>query len=97
MRSFEVAQGWAARIGAGVLGSALSAVVFTIAVIRLYPDARGLNRLYAGVFLGVAAWIAMIFWCLLATNGASAWRRALTVAGCAGAALAFDAWLAHAG
>lgn len=90
-------QGWAGRISAGVLGSALSAVVFAIAVIRWYPDARGLNRLYAGVFLGTAAWIAMIFWCLLADNGASAWRRVLAVAGCAGMALAFDVWRVHAG
>lgn len=90
-------QNWAGRIGAGVLGSALSAVAIAVTVIRWYPDARGLNRLYAGIFLGVAVWVVMIFWCLMAANGASAWRRALTVSGCAGAALAFDAWRAHAG
>lgn len=87
-----VHQGWGGRISAGVVGSAVSALVFAVAVIRWYPDARGLNRLYAGIFLGVAAWIVTIFWCLLAVNGASAWRRALAIAGCAVAALAFDAW-----
>lgn len=90
-------QGWAGRISAGVLGSVLSAVAIAVAVIRWYPDSRGLSRLYAGIFLGVSAWIAMIFWCLLAANGASAWRRALMVMGGAGVALVFDAWRTHAG
>lgn len=81
---------WAGRIGAAVLGAATAATALAVAVIRWYPDARGLNRLYAGIFLGVAAWIVMIFYCLLAVDGRSAWRRVLAATALAGAAIALD-------
>lgn len=69
----------------------MTAILLAIAVIRWYPDARGLNRLYAGIFLGVTAWIVMIFCCLFAADGRSAWRRVLAAMALAGAAIALDA------
>jgi len=84
-------QGWFGRISAAVLGGAAAASVIAVAIIVWYPDPRGLNRLYAGIFLGVGAWIALLFGCLFASSGASAWRRAGIAA-----AVAALAWLLQA-
>lgn len=84
-------RGWLGRISASILGAAAAAGAIAAAVIVWYPDARGLNRLYAGVFLGVGAWIALLFWCLFAPSGAAAWKRAALTA-----AAAATLWLLHA-
>lgn len=81
---------WFGRISAAVLAGAAAATAIAAAVIVWYPDTRGLNRLYAGIFLGVGAWMALVFWCLFAPSGASAWWRAV-LTGLAAAA----AWLLH--
>ncbi|MNU69777.1 hypothetical protein D3C71_591700 [compost metagenome] len=78
-----MAQGRGARIGAGLLGGTAVALALAIAVVCWYPDARGLHRLYAGIFWGVAAWIVAIFACLrLKPKGGAApsMRRALHTA-----------------
>lgn len=70
-------------MGAGLLCSTVAALALAIAVVRWYPDVRGLNRLYAGIFLGVAAWIAAIFACLRVKpkgGAAPSMRRALHTA-----------------
>ncbi|MEQ4619158.1 MAG: PepSY-associated TM helix domain-containing protein [Corticimicrobacter sp.] len=50
----------AALCGGGIIGVAVA-----VAVALLYPDMRGTNRLYAGIFLGVLAWGLTVCGCVL--------------------------------
>ena len=77
-----------ARASAGVIGGGVAAVLVAIATVLVWPDARGLQRLYAGVFIGTAAWLGAIFAALLAPSGAKAWGRVLALAFAAAAVAA---------
>jgi hypothetical protein len=68
------------RASAAMLGGGAAAVLVAMATVLAWPDARGLERLYAGVFIGTAAWLAAIFVALLAASGARAWGRVLALA-----------------
>ncbi len=68
---------WLGKLSAAVLGAAASSITTAIALARHYPANDALNRLYASVFLGILLWGGLWFACLLAKNGAQAWRRAL--------------------
>lgn len=63
-----------------MLGGGAAAVLAAMATVLAWPDVRGLERLYAGVFIGTAAWLAAIFVALLAASGARAWGRVLALA-----------------
>lgn len=67
------------RASAGVIGGGAAAVLVAMATVLAWPDARGLERLYAGVFIGTAAWLGAIFAALLAASGARAWGRMLAL------------------
>lgn len=77
--------GWE-RVSASILGGGASGTLIAIATVRGWPEAQGLERLYAGVFIGTAAWLAAIFAALLASSGARAWRRMLLLSAAAAAA-----------
>jgi hypothetical protein len=72
-------QGWAGRISAALIGSTVTAISVAIAVIGWYPDAHALNRLYAGIFIGVMCWMAMLFWYLFAPSAMHAWGRCISI------------------
>lgn len=67
------------RASAAVLGGAMAAILVAMATVLAWPDARGLERLYAGVFIGTAAWLGAIFVALLAGSAARAWGRVLAL------------------
>lgn len=57
------------RLGAWlgtVLGALAATAVWGVLVTRHYPDASGLNRLYAGVFSGTVLATCIVFWAFLA-------------------------------
>jgi len=82
------------RASAALLGSTLAAALVAAAVSVVYPDARGLERLYAGVFIGTAVWVAAIFAALLARSGATAWVRMAALSSIAAATVVLHAWSA---
>ncbi len=67
---------WPARLARtllGVVGGAALALLSASVVIVLYPDARALNRLYAGIFIAPLVWLLLLFDSALA---ATPWRAA---------------------
>ncbi|MBR8376357.1 hypothetical protein KDW20_11275 [Burkholderia cenocepacia] len=71
-----MASGWGVR-AAIAIGSVLpGAVALALTLARHYPD-DGLNRLYAAVWLTLAASVAALLWVLVAPG----WRQAAWRAG----------------
>lgn len=78
---------WRGKASAALLGGLLVMALVAGAVSRAY-DAPALERIYAGVFIGVSAWLFTLLYTLLAANGAIAWQRLLCLL-----ALAATLWL----
>lgn len=81
------------RLAAAIPGSLLAAAGIAAAVCSLYPDPRPLNRVFAGLFAGIAAWLVLILGCIIAATATRAWCLVLLGGGAAMALLG----LAHAG
>ncbi|MBP6345980.1 hypothetical protein AB8Q18_11485 [Neisseriaceae bacterium CLB008] len=79
---------WLGKLSAALIGGSAASIATAVALVRHYPDLDALNRLYAGLFGGVFLAGALWFACLLAHNGAQAWRRVLWPLGLALLALA---------
>ncbi len=73
------------RASAAVLGSAVASALVAVAAAMVYPDLRGIERLYAGVFIGTVTWVVAIFAALLARSGVHAWARMAALAAVAAA------------
>lgn len=84
---------WLGRASAALVSGFVVLGTVALCMAGTWPSSAPLERLYAGVFLGVAAWLATLCWTLLAPD--MAWRRAVAVLG--GALLAFVAWRLFAG
>ncbi|WP_448651132.1 hypothetical protein ACSHWC_25285 [Pseudomonas fluorescens] len=59
---------WPLRIGLALAGSVLSSVQLAVLLARHYPWGGGLERLYAGVFLGLGFLVTVLLWSLLAPD-----------------------------
>jgi len=67
---------WLLRVLLTVAGATTGAVEIAVLLARHYPDADGLNRLYAGLFLALASGITVLCWALFAPGWQHAARRA---------------------
>ncbi len=67
---------WPIRIVLSIAGAAAGAAETAMLLARHYPGADGLNRLYAGVFLGLALGVTVLCWALFAPGWQCAARRA---------------------
>lgn len=57
---------WPVRIALALAGSVLSSLQLAVLVARHYPWGGGLERLYAGIFLGLGLLVSVLLWALLA-------------------------------
>ncbi|WP_404488163.1 hypothetical protein [Pseudomonas sp. HT11] len=59
---------WPLRIGLALAGSVLSSLQLAVLLARHYPWGDGLERLCAGVFLGLGFLVTVLLWSLLAPD-----------------------------
>jgi len=67
---------WTLQVLLAVVGATTGAVEVAVLLARHYPVMDGLNRLYAGLFLGLASGTAVLCWALFAPDWRHAGRRA---------------------
>ncbi|AKA24243.1 hypothetical protein [Pseudomonas chlororaphis] len=66
---------WPLRVALALAGSVLGSLQLAVLLARHYPWGGGLERLYAGVFLGLGFLVAVLLWALLAPDCRRvAWR-----------------------
>lgn len=59
---------WPLRVGLALAGSVLSSLQLAVLLARHYPWGGGLERLYAGIFLGLGFLVTVLLWSLLAPD-----------------------------
>ncbi|WP_411388435.1 hypothetical protein [Pseudomonas sp. MPB23] len=59
---------WPLRICLALAGSVLSSLQLAVLLARHYPWGGGLERLYAGVFVGLGFLVTVLLWSLLAPD-----------------------------
>jgi hypothetical protein len=79
---------WRGKTSAALLGGLLVMTMVAGGVASAWPP-PALERIYAGVFLGVMAWLLTLLCALLAGNGRCAWKRVLWILAAAAALMLF--------
>jgi len=66
---------WPLRVLLAVVGSMTGAVEIAVLLARHSPNADALNRLYTGIFMGLATGVGVLCWALFAPDWQHTARR----------------------